>query len=96
MSNAENISVGCWTVGDLGERWHTRIARELEDMGGVFDDIDVNISTLQRINTSTSVDRVLILICLDDPIEPVWPISVPSHIIQVQPVGLATLASDNT
>jgi hypothetical protein len=64
-------------------------------MSLVLDDINVDVASFERVDTSTGINRILILIDLNDVIELVGPILVASKIVEVEPVGLAALASDN-
>lgn len=64
-------------------------------MSLVLDHIDVNISSLERVYTSASIDRILILFDLNDTVEFVWTILVASKIIKIEPISFTTLASHN-
>jgi hypothetical protein len=92
MSYSKSVCVLVGAVGDFGEGGDTSVARELENMGGILDDcfllalhvkcyskllaIDVNVPALQRINSSASIDRVLVLIYLDNVVELIRPILI--------------------
>ena len=62
----------------------------------VVDDVDVDVATFERIDTGTSVDRVLVLIDLYGSVSFVRSILITSQIVKVKPVRLTTLARHNT
>ena len=96
MADPEDVCIVLWRVCDLGKRWYAVVAGELENVGWELDDVDVDIATLQRIDTSSSIDRVLVLIDLNHVVELVWAVLVPAEVIKIEPVRLATLASHNS
>ena len=96
MTCAEDIGILLRCVGDLVERCNAAIAGELEDMCLVLDDANVDVATLERIDTRTSIDRVLVLNDLNHLILLVGAITVTSKIVHVQEVRLSTLAGHNT
>ena len=96
MADAEDVCVGFGAVGDLGEGGDSVAARELEDVGRVSDDVDVDVSAFQRVHARAGVDRVLILVDLDDPVALVRPVHVSAQVVQVQPVRLPALAGHDT
>jgi hypothetical protein len=61
-------------------------------MGWVLDNVDVDVTSFERIDSCTSVHGVLVLVDLNDPILLVGTVTVPSKIIEVEEVGLSTLA----
>ena len=94
MANTKTVAGGC--RGHCCKGWNSVDARELEHSGRVVDDVDVDVPAFQRIHSCTSIDRILILVHLDDIIQLVRPILVPSEIIQVEPVSLSALSSHNS
>lgn len=53
MANTKDICVLLRAVCNLCEGGHAGCAREFEDMGGVLDDVDVDVSSFERIYTGT-------------------------------------------
>jgi len=96
MTDTEDVGVLLWGIGDLGERGDSGVTGELEDVGLVLDDVDVDVTTFTRVNTSTGVDRVLVLVHLKDGVELVGTVLVTTHVVEVDPVGLAGFTSDDT
>lgn len=96
MTNTEDVGVLLWGIGDLGERGDSGVTGKLEDVCLVLDDVDVDVTTFTRVNTSTSVDRVLVLVDLKDGVELVGTVLVTTHVVEVDPVGLAGFTSDDT
>jgi len=77
------------------ERGNSIVAGELEHMSRVLDDIDVDVAAFEWIHASTSIDRVLVLIYLNDVVKLIWTILISAKVIEVKPICLATLACDN-
>jgi len=96
MADTKDTCVGTGGISNLGERWNTGTAGELEDVSRITDDTDVDVSTFQRIDTCSSINRILVLVYLNNIVQLVWSVLVSSQVIQVQPVGLSTLSSNNT
>ncbi|KAL1839777.1 hypothetical protein VTK73DRAFT_3915 [Phialemonium thermophilum] len=96
VAHAQDVGVAGGAVGHLGEGGHAvGAARELEDVRGVLDDVDVDVAALQRVDAGAGVDRVLVLVHLDDAVALAGPRLVAAQVVQVQPVGLAALAGDD-
>ena len=95
MADAQPPRIGLISGGDGVEVWGAPLASELEHSCGVVDHVDVDIASLQGIDSSASVHRVFVLIHLDDVVESIGPIPVAAHIIKIQPVCLPTLACDH-
>ena len=96
MTDTKHISILLGRVGNLVEVRNAIVTRKLEDVSLVLNDIDVDVATLKRVDTSPSVYRVLILVDLDHIVEFVWAILIAAKVVQVEPVGFPTLAGDNT
>lgn len=96
MTDTKDTCVGTGGIGNLGERWNTSTAGELEDVSRITDDTDVDVSTFQRIDTCSSINRILVLVYLNNIVQLVWSVLVSSQVIQIQPVGLSTLSSNDT
>ena len=94
MADTENVCILLRGICHLVEIRDTIIARELEDVSLVLYDVDIDVASFERVDASTSINRVLVLIDLDDIVELVRSILVASEIVKVQPVGLAALSCD--
>ena len=97
MAYAKNVGILLKTVRNLGKDGVAiGIAAELEDMGRVLDDVDVNIASFKRIDASTSVNGVLVLRDLNGKITLVRAHLIAPQVVKVQPVGLARFPGDDT
>jgi hypothetical protein len=96
VADTENPGVSVGSITNLGEAGNTVGARKLEGDGGVLDNVDVDITSLQRVHTSTGIDGVVVLVGLDDGVEVVGAVAVTTHVVEVDPVGLTTLTGNNT
>src|SRR5277367_2329547 len=65
-------------------------------MGLIVGNVDVDVATFEWVDTSTYLDRVLILIDPNGNVAFIWSILIASWIVKIEPGGLATLASHNT
>lgn len=95
MANPESVRILLRRISNLVEVWNAVVAGEFEDMSLVLDDVDVDVATLKRVNTSTGVNGVLVLIDLNDVVELVRSILVASEIVEIEPIGLSTLSCHN-
>lgn len=96
MADTENVGIGLGSRSDLGEGQNAIDARVLEDVGGVLDDVDVDVASLKRVHTGAGVNRVVVLEDLNDGVAVVSAVAIATKIVHVEPVCLATLASDDT
>lgn len=81
MSDTEDVSIILWRVGHMVERGNSIVAGELEHMSRVLDDIDVDVAAFEWIHASTSIDRVLVLIYLNDVVKLIWTILISAKVI---------------
>ena len=96
MADAQPSRIGLISGGDGIEVWCASLASELEHSCGVVDHVDVDIASLQGIDSSASVHGVFVLIHLDDVVESVRPIPVAAHVIKIQPICLPAFACDHS
>lgn len=98
MSNTQDIGSFLRSVGNLGEgRVAACITAEFENMGLVLNDVDVDVASVERVNTGSRVYRVLVLNwLLRNGIEFVDTHLIAAKIVQIQEISLPRLASDNT
>jgi hypothetical protein len=61
-----------------------------------LDDVDVDIASFERLDSSPGINRVLILVNLKNIVQLVWPGLITTKIVEVEPVGFAALASHNS
>ena len=96
MADAENICILLRRVSHFVEIRNAVVAGELEHMSLILDNVDIDVATLERVNASTRINGVLVLIDLNDVVELVRSVLVASEVVEVEPVGLTTLSCDNT
>jgi hypothetical protein len=65
MTDAKDVGVHLGAICNFGERGLAIVARKLEHVCWILNDVDVDISTFQRVHASSSIDRVLVLIHLE-------------------------------
>jgi hypothetical protein len=56
MTNTENVCILFRRVRHLVEVRNAVVAGELEHMGLILDDVDVDVATFERVDTSTGVN----------------------------------------
>jgi hypothetical protein len=97
MAGARNICILVRRIRNLSEdSVSRRIAGELEDMSRILCYADINIPAAQWQHTGSPVDGVLILVDLDDIVFLIWSILISTEVVEIQPVRLARLASDDS
>lgn len=98
MSNTQDIGSFLRSIGNLGEgRVAACVAAELEHMRLVLNDVDVNVATVERVDTGSRVHRVLVLDwLLGSGIKFVDTHLIAAKIVQIQEISLPRLAGDNT
>ena len=97
VANAEDIGVVFRRLCDLGKGRLAVVTGELEDIGRVLNNVDVDVASLKRVDTGSSVDGVVVLEDLNNIVVGASSgVSVTTQVIHVKPVGLATLAGDDT
>ena len=69
MTDAKDVGIVLWRVSNVDERCHSVVAGEFKDMCRILDDIDVDVTALERVYTSTSVHRIFILRHLNNVVE---------------------------
>lgn len=66
MPHTKNVGILLSSICDVSKNGITRrIAAELEDVGLVLNNINVNVTSAQRHHTSTSVNGVFVLVNLN-------------------------------